>query len=112
MLEAAVHVMNRLTHPQSAVLRRQVHSAYELAYRKKPDFSDLIAAPGELVIVDRLGRKASAGEPTGEQGYYVMPSGAGHLVRFFRTGTRSNTKSMRSSGLCPARSPLAKLTTR
>ena len=49
-----------------------------------------------MVIVDRLGRKASTRELTGEQGYYVMPSGAGHLVRSFRTGTRSNTKSVRT----------------
>ena len=88
MLEAAVYVMNRQPHPQSAVKRRQVQSPFELAYRKKPDLSDLIAAPGELVVVGWDGCKASAGEQTGEQGYCVMPTGAGHLVRTFRTGAR------------------------
>ena len=56
------------TLPQSAVKRRQVQSPYELAYRRKPDLSDLIAAPGELVVVGWDGCKASAGEQTGEQG--------------------------------------------
>jgi len=96
MLEAAAYVMNRQPHPQSAVKRRQVQSPFELTFRKKPDFSDLVAAPGELVVVGYDGYKASAGERTGEQAYYVMPNGAGHIVRSFRTGARRNTKSVRT----------------
>ena len=83
MLRAAAYVMNRLPHPQSRVARRRAHSAYELATGRKPDLSDLIAAPGELVVADWIGAKASAGQPTGEQCYYIMPSGAGHLVRSY-----------------------------
>jgi len=61
MLDAAVFVMNRLPHPQSKIPKRRSHSAYELAYRRKPDLSDLVAAPGELIVIDWIGRKASAG---------------------------------------------------
>ena len=52
MLVAAVYVMNRLPHPQSRDLKRRAHSAYELAYGKLPDLTDLVAAPGELVVID------------------------------------------------------------
>ena len=76
--------------------RRQVQSPFELNYRRKPDLSDLNAAPGELVVVGWDGSKAGAGEQYGEQGYYVMPTGAGHLVRAFRTGTLRHTKSVRT----------------
>jgi len=58
MLEAAVYVMNRQPHPQSAVKRRQVQSPYELAYRRKPDLSDRIAAPW-LTCRGGLGRMQS-----------------------------------------------------
>jgi hypothetical protein len=68
MLDAGIYVMNRLPHPQSRVTKRQTRSAHELAYGRKPDLSDLIAAPGELVVIDWIGSKASAGAQTGEQG--------------------------------------------
>jgi hypothetical protein len=61
MLDAGIYVMNRLPHPQSRVTKRQTRSAHELAYGRKPDLSDLIAAPGELVVIDWIGTKASAG---------------------------------------------------
>ena len=96
MAEAAAYVMNRLPHPQSKDPRRQVSSAYELVTNKRPDISDLIAAPGELVVVDSLGAKASAGRPTGTQCYYIRPCGAHHIVRSFKTGLRMNTKSVRT----------------
>jgi hypothetical protein len=96
MAKAAVYVMNRLPHPQSHERCRRVHTAYELATGRRPDLSDLIAAPGELVVADFLGHKASSGQPTGEQCYYIHPSGAGHLVRSFRTGLERNTKSVRT----------------
>ncbi len=62
-----------MPHPQSKDLRRQVSSAYELVTNTRPDIWDLIAAPGELVVVDSLGAKASAGRPTGTQCYYIRP---------------------------------------
>ena len=96
MALAAVYVMNRLPHPQSKVRRRRAASPYELVYRRKPDLSDLIAGPGELVVVDWIGAKASAGEQTGEHCYYIMPTGAGHLVRSFRTLKTKVTKSVRT----------------
>jgi hypothetical protein len=96
MALAAVYVMNRLPHPQSKVRRRRAASPYELVYRRKPDLSDLIAGPGELVVVDWIGAKASAGEQTGEHCYYIMPSEAGHLVRSFRTGKTRVSKSIRT----------------
>ena len=86
MLMAATFVMNRLPHPQSKVMKRRVSSPYELVHHRKPDLSEMMAGPGELVVVDWTGSKASSGEQTGEHCYYVMPSGAGHLVRSFRTG--------------------------
>ena len=96
MALAAVYVMNRLPHPQSKVRRRRAASPYELVYRRNPDLSDLIAGPGELVVVDWIGAKASAGEQTGEHCYYIMPTGAGHLVRSFRTLKTKVTKSVRT----------------
>jgi hypothetical protein len=66
MAEAAVYTMNRLPHPQSAEKARQVQSAHELMTGKKPDLSDMIAGPGELVVVDFVGKKANSGENTGE----------------------------------------------
>ena len=96
MARAAVYVMNRLPHPQSKDRRRQAHTAYELATGQRPDLSDLIAGPGELVVADFLDQKASAGVQTGEQCYYIHPVGAGHLVRSFRTGLVRNTRSVRA----------------
>jgi hypothetical protein len=95
MLDAGTYVMNRLPHPQSRVPERQKCSAHELAYGRKPDLSDLIAAPGELVVIDWIGTKASAGAQTGEQGYYVLPVGAGHMVRTFKNLMTVVTKSVR-----------------
>ncbi len=75
MTMAAVYVMNRFPHPQSTLHRRHGASPYESMDRRKPDLSNLIAGPGELVIVNWIGIKASAGEQTGERSYYIMPTG-------------------------------------
>ena len=60
ILEAAVHVMNRQPHPQSAVLRRQVHSAYELAYRRtvrNRTYPTLLPRPGNWLSSTGWGEK-------------------------------------------------------
>ena len=67
-----------------------------MSRHRKPDLSEMVAGPGELVVVDWVGSKASGGEQTGEQCYYIMPSGAGHLVRSFRTGKTRVSKSIRT----------------
>ena len=48
------------------------------------------------MVIDWIGAKASAGEQTGEHCYYIMPTGACHLVRSFRTLKTKVTKSVRT----------------
>ncbi len=57
MCWSAVYVMNRLPHPQSKVRARRVMSSYELITGRKPNFSDMIAGPGELVVADFVGKQ-------------------------------------------------------
>ena len=60
-------------------------SAYELATSRKPDLTDMIAGPGELVVADFVGKKAKSGENTGAYEYFVMLNEGGWLVRSFET---------------------------
>ena len=85
MARAAVYVMNRLPHPQSKDRARRVHSAHELATGHLPDLSDMIAGPGERVVVDHPGAKANCGVDTGEYGYFIKPHEGGWLVHLFST---------------------------
>ena len=59
-------------------------SAYELFTVRKPDMTDMIAGPGELVVADFVGKKANSGENMGAYGYFVMPN-EGKLVRSFES---------------------------
>ena len=89
MARAAVYAMNRLPHPQSRDRARQVHSAHELATQRKPDLSDMIAGPGELIVADFVGKKANSGENTGEFCYFICPHEGGWLVRSFESNKSS-----------------------
>ena len=95
MARAAAYTMNRLPHPQSKVRARRTHSAHELATGKKPDLSDMIAGPGELIVVDRQGVKANSGCPTGEYCYFICPHEAGWLVCSFESNKLLVTREVR-----------------
>ena len=95
MARAAVYVMKCLPHPQSKVRSRRVMSSYELVTGNKPDFSDMIAGPGELVVADYVGKKANGGENTGGYGYFIMPHEGGWLVRSFETNKVFTTHDVR-----------------
>ena len=92
---AAVYTMNRLPHPQSKIRARLVMSAYEFITSRKPDLTDMIAGPGELVVADFVGKKANSGENTGAYGYFVMPNEGGWLVRSFETNKLVTTHDIR-----------------
>jgi hypothetical protein len=96
MAEAAAYVMNRMPHPQSKDRRRQVASAHELITGLHPDIFDLIAAPDELVVVNSLGAKASAGRPTGSQCYYK--GGQPKLKNLEKNSARANRREL--TGAC------------
>ena len=81
MLQAAAYSMNHLPHPQSRDRTRRVQSAEEIMTGRKPDLSKMIAGPGELVIVDLPGAKASGGAPTGTHCIFIHPTEGGYLVR-------------------------------
>jgi hypothetical protein len=95
MARAAVYVMNRLPHPQSSDKARRSMSAYEIVEGRKPDLTDMIAGPGELVVADFPGAKANSGVNTGAFGYFVMPNEGGWLVRSFETSAIATTHSVR-----------------
>ena len=95
MARAAVYVMNRLPHPQSKDRARRVQSAFELMTGAKPDLSDMIAGPGELVVVDRVGAKANLGKNTGQFCYFICPHEGGWLVRSFESDQHIVTHDVR-----------------
>ena len=81
MLLAAAYSMNQLPHPQSRDRKKQVQSAFELIHGRKPDLSLMIAGPGEIVIVDEEGAKASGGAATGSHCIFIHPEEGGFMVR-------------------------------
>jgi hypothetical protein len=95
MARAAAYAMNRLPHPQSKHTERRSKSAYELVTGRKPDLSDMIAGPGELVVADFVGAKAKSGSNTGAFAYFIMPNEGGWLVRSFETNKISTTHDVR-----------------
>ena len=62
---------------------------------RKPDLSLMIAGPGDVVVVNVHGAKASAGEPTGEHCIFIHPSEGGYLVRSCRTKRILTTRAVR-----------------
>jgi len=84
MLMAGVYARNRLPRPQSRRMELRSRSPLELATLKRPDMSDMIAAPGSLVAILRDGAKSSSCTAVADLAYYVCPEGAGHLARRLR----------------------------
>jgi len=95
MLLAAAYSMNQLPHPQSRDRKKQVQSAFELIHGRKPDLSLMIAGPGEIVIVDEEGAKASGGAATGSHCIFIHPEEGGFMVRSCRTKRVFNTRAVR-----------------
>ena len=77
--------MNQLPHPQSRDQTRWFQSAEEHITGRKADLSKMIAGPGEIVIADEEGAKASAGAVTGSHCIFVHPAEGGCPVRSSRT---------------------------
>jgi hypothetical protein len=81
ILRAATRVLNCLPRPQSSIIALRTSSPDELATGKKPDLSQFIAAPGQLMAVHEAGSKSSACVQTARLAFYIHPSGGGSLVR-------------------------------
>jgi hypothetical protein len=81
ILRAATRVLNCLPRPQSSIIALRTSSPDELATGKKPDLSEFIAAPGQLMAVHESGSKSSACVQTARLAFYIHPSGGGSLVR-------------------------------
>jgi hypothetical protein len=79
MLRAAARVLNCLPRPQSSNLALRTSSPDELATGKKPDLSEFIGAPGQLMAVHEAGSKSSACVQTARLAFYIHPSGGGPL---------------------------------
>ena len=77
MLRAAARVLNCLPRPQSSNLALRTSSPDELATGKKPDLSEFIGAPGQLMAVHDAGSKSSACVQTARLAFYIHPSGGG-----------------------------------
>ena len=78
MLRAAARVLNCLPRPQSSNLALRTSSPDELATGKKPDLSEFIGAPGQLMAVHDAGSKSSACVQTAWLSTFT-PAGGGPL---------------------------------
>ena len=87
--------MNQLPHPQSRDRKKHAQSAFELIHGRKPDLSLMIVGPGEIVIADEDGAKASGGAATGSHCIFIHPEEGGFLVRSCRTKRIFNTRAVR-----------------
>jgi hypothetical protein len=55
----------------------------------------MIAGPGELIVVDRVGAKANSGTNTGEYCYFICPHEGGWLARSFESNKILVTRDVR-----------------
>ena len=81
ILCAAANVFNSLPRPQSSKLALSKMSPDELASGVKLDLSTWIAAPGQLMALHAVEKKAIACTRTARLGLFICPSGGNSLMR-------------------------------